>query len=119
MENRPLIEQTVSENPGIGFSELKRKTGLANGVLQYHLCESKQTTRKKGAILKKGFCRDCAFQNLCQNKCLLKALRKPRNREILELKLKGTRNKDIAERLELDPSTVTHHVQKLEELGLL
>lgn len=117
--NRALIERTVSRNPGIAFSELKRKTGLATGVVQYHLRKSDEVIRRKNALLEKGFCGNCIFRDICGEKCIYSILRKEVTRDVLELKTSGEKNKEIAEELAIHPSTVTYHVQKLERAGLL
>lgn len=119
MDNREKIEQSVGENPGVSFTELKEITGLANGVLQYHIRRSDSIEKKKGAILEKGFCDNCDLRGLCAKKCLLTELRDDRKTRILELKQKDHSQTEIASELGLDESTVSYHVSRLRGLGLI
>lgn len=36
-KNRVILKETIDENPGITLREIQRKTGLAMGVVQYHI----------------------------------------------------------------------------------
>ncbi|MFB6144259.1 MAG: winged helix-turn-helix transcriptional regulator [Candidatus Nanohaloarchaea archaeon] len=117
--NRELVEETVRENPGIGFNDLKRETGLSNGVLQYHTENSSNVQKRKGGIIPAGKCRDCCFSSDCHERCLLNVLRDERCRKILELKSRGLKHREIAEELGVDDSTVSYHVERLREFRAL
>lgn len=118
-ENRKLVEETVRANPGIGFQELKERTGLPTGVVQYHVRKSEDLVRRKKAILPKDRCKECVFGGLCGDKCSHKILRKDLDREIIEMLEEGRKQSEIAEELDLDRSTVSYHVKKLRENNLL
>ncbi|MFB6203427.1 MAG: winged helix-turn-helix transcriptional regulator [Candidatus Nanohaloarchaea archaeon] len=118
-ENRKLVEETVRANPGIGFQELKERTGLPTGVVQYHVRKSEDLVRRKKAILPKDRCKECVFGGLCRDKCSHKILRKDLDREIIEMLEEGRKQSEIAEELDLDRSTVSYHVKKLRENNLL
>lgn len=117
--NRELVEETVEDNPGIGFNDLKRETGLSNGVLQHHLRKSDKLMKKKGAILPKGACGDCRFKQLCGQKCILNVLKDEQMKQVLKWKSEGVTQTEIADRLGIDDSTVSYHVNKLHEFKLL
>lgn len=113
------MENTVSGTKGLSFTELKKETGLSNGVLQHHIRKSENIVKKKGAILEKGACTECSFEDRCGDKCLQKVLRKPVNQKVIQKVENGTTQTEIAEELGLDRSTVNYHVKKLERYGLL
>lgn len=114
-----LLETTVEENTGIGFRELKRKTGMATGTLQYYIDKSEKVERKRGAILRIGICRSCALRDICRDKCRHKTLRKPVKREIVKGISRGEKQVEMAERLDLDRSTVNYHISDLKEKEIL
>lgn len=117
--NKELIEKKVEQNPGIGFNELKRATGLSNGVLQHHLKKSEQVMKRKDAILPKGACSDCRFKQICGSKCILNVLKDDQLKQVLKWKSEGIKQTKIAERLGLDDSTVSYHVKQLRKFELL
>lgn len=80
--NERVIIRTVKDNPGIGFSELKEKTGLSNGVIQHHVQSSEELEKKKGAIMEKDLCSECPLHGECGDKCALRLLRKKVKRGI-------------------------------------
>lgn len=118
-DNRKLIESTVKENKGITFTQLKEKTGLENGVLQHHIKKSKNIEKKNNAILPKNECEGCIYEKICQEKCIAGILRNTTKRKILELKKKETRQIDMAEKLDLNKSTINYHVKYLQNHNLL
>lgn len=118
-DTRSLIEETVEENDGISFTELKEKTGLCNGVLQYHIRRSENIHKKKSAILTVDRCEQCQFNDICHNRCIHGVLRKDLKKDILERLKEGEKQKDIAEELGLDKSTVSYHVRYLKNSGVL
>lgn len=119
MSSIELIREKVRENPGIGFTELKEKTGLQNGTLQYHINSSEELINRKGAILRPKECEKCEYREKCGEKCHKKILRNPKKRRVVEGVKNGENKIDIAEELDVDPSTVSYHVRTLKEQGLL
>lgn len=118
-DTRAIIEEAVAENRGINFTGLKEETGLSNGVLQYHIRNSDKLVKKKGAILRRETCDECSFCGLCRDKCLHRVLREEEKRRIVEGLAAGEPQKEIAEELGLDKSTVSYHVRDLRESGVL
>lgn len=111
------IEEEVRQNPGITFTELKEKLGLANGQLQYHLKKSKARQKKKGYVVKET-CSRCRHEEECHEKCIRRILRDEKNKKILKMLEKGCKKKKIAEELNISPSTLSHHIRKLEKAGV-
>ncbi|MFB6190669.1 MAG: helix-turn-helix domain-containing protein [Candidatus Nanohaloarchaea archaeon] len=119
MDTRKLVERSIEENPGIRFTGLKEETGLANGTLQYHICQSDRIARKKGSLMPPEKCESCELRHHCQEKCLLGVMREEVKRNIVRMLDEGFSQEEIAEELEKDPSTISYHVHRLEELGAL
>ncbi len=119
MDNRELVEQSVMNNLGVSFTELKEITGLVNGVVQYHIRRSDRIEKKRGVILEKGACSGCGLRDICTRKCLIGELRDLRKRRILEMKHEGFSQKEIASDLGIDESTVSYHVNRMRDMDLL
>ncbi len=119
MDNRSLIVETVKENPGISFTELKDETGLANGTLQYHIRKSDEVSQKNSAVLENSICEECDLRGMCGDKCLLSILRDTRKHKILEGLHSGKEKQKIAEQLDIDPSTLSYHIKSMREQGIL
>lgn len=119
MENREKIEKTMEQEIGISFTELKRKTSLGNGVLSYHIRESPLLEKRRGAVVHRERCMECPLRKFCQDVCVFKLLENDLRREILEYRSEGVKSSDIARELGVHRSTVSYHVSKLEENGLV
>lgn len=117
--NREKIEKEVEKNPGLGFSELKERTGLSNGVLQYHIQASDSLKKAKGAILLKDTCEGCSLGEYCGEKCIRKVLSKPLNMEIVKYVIEGLNQTSIAEKTGLSRSTICYHVNKLKDYNVV
>lgn len=114
-----MVEETVENNPGIRFTGLKKETGLANGTLQYHLCKSESIIRNKGSFMQPESCSHCELSQYCQEKCLHGVMRQKLKKEIVRMIKEDHSQKEMAEELGRDPSTISYHVHRLEELGAL
>lgn len=112
------IESAVKQEKGLSFTRLKEKTGLSNGVLQHHIHNSEDIIKKRGAVLYRGACEECQFQQVCEDKCVQKELRKPQTAKVLELLDSGLSQADIARELDLTRATVHYHVEKLRDMEL-
>ncbi|MDO8428837.1 MAG: winged helix-turn-helix transcriptional regulator [Candidatus Diapherotrites archaeon] len=113
---RKEIFELIKQSPGLHFREIKRRTNLAIGALQYHLnvLEKNNFVRSE----KKGkFTRYFLFssQETAQDQGTLSLLRDENIRKItlFILEHKQATNKQLSEFLQLSPSTVTFHVKKL------
>ncbi|MBY6293948.1 hypothetical protein GLU60_01005 [Nanohaloarchaea archaeon H01] len=113
-----LVKKTVEKNPGISFSQLKQKTGLSNGELQYYLRKS-STIRNKDAYMPVNFCRNCALSGFCDQKCMLKELRKDEKRRMVEKFGSGKTMRHIGDEVGKDTSTVSYHLSPFIQSGLI
>ena len=111
------IEQIIAKNPGISFTELKEKTEAANGQLQYHLKKANVEKFGRGYV-KKGYCRDCKLQEVCKGNCMRFFIRQENKRKILQ-DIDSKKKMEIAEDLDISPSTLSYHIEQLEENNLL
>ena len=115
---RRKIEQEVGRNPGISFSELKESLGMANGQLQYHLRKA-EVEKKDGGYVKKEVCQSCELKGLCDSNCIKGVLRDGKKAEILRMLRNERPKNEIAEELGIDPSTLSYHLNVLEQENLL
>ncbi|MFP4038485.1 MAG: ArsR family transcriptional regulator [Candidatus Nanohaloarchaea archaeon] len=118
MSHREKILSALEESP-MSFSELKEKTGLANGVIQHHINASEKIKKENGALILKGKCDSCDLREECCNDCIILKINDERKRDILKLKDEGLTQSEIAEKLELSRPTVNHHFQDLRLNGLI
>lgn len=116
---REEILDVVRSEEALSFTDLKDKTDLSNGVLQYHIKKSNKIVKKRGAILYRGTCEKCEFQEKCDQKCIQKELRKPQLSTAFEMIKEGHSQVEIAEELDLTRATVNYHVDKLREMNLI
>lgn len=113
-----ILDEVRSER-ALRFTDLKDKTGLSNGVLQYHIKKSDKIRKKKGAILYRDACDDCKFQAQCKQTCIQKELMKPQLNKALEMLKEGHSQVEIAEELDITRATVNYHVDKLRDMDLI
>jgi predicted transcriptional regulator len=120
-ETSEIVLSAVKDERGQSFTDIKEKTGLSNGVLQYHIRKNDKIFKEKGAIHYKGCCETCRFQEKCKDKdkCIQKELRKKRTKQILEALRNGKSQADIARDLDLTRATVNYHVDKLREIEIV
>lgn len=121
LETRKEIFEHVQANPGIHFSQLKRDLNMETGLLQHHL-----RTLEDHDILTsedhQGKRRLFVAQELDEEeRAILSLLRYETTRHILLFLLEETtaRNRAIAEELGVSPPTVSWHVSRLVENGIV
>ncbi|WP_457554548.1 winged helix-turn-helix transcriptional regulator [Candidatus Pyrohabitans sp.] len=120
MDARRRIYEVVSCFPGVHFREIQRITRLGNGCLRYHL----NVLERCGAIESEKYGRRLRYYPRGMNsyqKKLLALLHLDTARRILVFLLNhsGARHGDIARVLKLSPSTVSWHMRKLVECGVV
>jgi len=121
LDSRKKIYKQIEKAPGIHFRELQRRTDLAIGSLQYHL-EVLQKQHLVKARKKGKFTRFFPVygEHSEEEKTTLSLLREESVRKIiLYLTQRKATNKQLAKKLGLAPSTVSFHMQKLIEAGLV
>jgi predicted transcriptional regulator len=122
LESRNKVYQIIEASPGLHFRELQRRSGLAVGALQYHL----DTLQKNHLIRveKQGrFNRYFSVRGaqLGEQEKTISVLRQESARKIILflLEKKQANNFDIANVSKLSASTVSWHLTKLVEAGIV
>lgn len=107
------IIQLVEENPGIRYSEIRRATGLANGVLSYHLSK----IEKSGQIMVERTPRvarlyPCGIRQ--EEAVVIKHLKNPTERKILSALLEGEQDfKEIVKKTKKSQGTISFYLKTL------
>ncbi|MDO9324524.1 MAG: winged helix-turn-helix transcriptional regulator [Methanoregula sp.] len=116
-KNRTVMLEYIGNNPGCTLADLVKKTDLNRGTARYHLylllIEQKVVRKNNGKL-------SYLFTNggtHLERKQMYGYIMNPSKREILDtiLHTPGINNKEIAERLQIDRSTVYWHLQPLLE----
>lgn len=120
LDSRREIYKAVEDNPGIHFRELKRQLDYSVGTLQYHLRKLKKANlieEESGDYTRYYTRRD--FGEV--EKRALDAMRRKYTRRALIylLTYPGSSHGDLVDALEKAPSTVSWHLKKLKEEGLV
>lgn len=118
---RRTLHALVEANPGIHFQELARKAGFGRGQLEHHLRKlqaANLVSRVEGASY------TCFFARGQHDRRVMAAaplLRSDGGRAVLGVlqELPGATSRQIAARLGLSAGTVSYHVKRLREAGLL
>jgi predicted transcriptional regulator len=114
-KNRTAILEYIGCNPGCTESDLLRNTTINRGTARYHLSllliEQKVVRRKNGKLT-------YLFTNggiPLDRKQVYGYIMNPSKRKILDIlhKTPGISNKDLSERVQMSPSTVSYHLQPL------
>ena len=122
LETRRKLFDEIRAFPGIHFRELRRRTGLAIGSLQYHLdvlCKARLVRAEKKGKFMRYF--PLIGEPSKEVRDTLSLLHEKNVRKIvlfLANKKRAT-NKQLAKFLQLSPSTVSFHMQKLIASGIV
>ena len=118
LETRKKIYEFVRKYSGCHFRELERKSGLAHGTLTYHLhflVKHNLLTYKKENNTSRYFPAE-----IKENTALLGVLRQTALRKIiLFLLAEESYHEEIVRFLRLSPSTVSWHLKKLTNEGII
>ncbi|HHH99984.1 MAG TPA: winged helix-turn-helix transcriptional regulator [Thermococcus litoralis] len=119
MSTREKILGYITKNPGITFRKLAQDLNIGIGNLQYHLRhlekEGKVTSKRLGG---KKYFFPAGFEE--EYRRLMIAISNESQRKILLLLAEGDKNQgEIAEKLNLTPSTIIYHTKRLETLGII
>lgn len=121
LESRRAIYQHVAANPGVHFRGLLDALDYAQGTVQYHL----KWLEKQGLIEESDdgkFTRYYAADSFDElDQAVMNALRREYARRIIaHLLTEGAlTTAELSDRLEKSPSTVSWHLSKLVEAGLV
>ncbi|WP_414838086.1 ArsR family transcriptional regulator [Candidatus Nanosalina sp. VS9-1] len=117
MRNLAKILNALNERPR-NFSDLKKETGLANGVIQHHADNSERIVREKDVLMLRSECDNCPLKGLCREKCMLNVLADEKKKFIVE-KFNECSQASISRQLDVSRATVHYHVEKLREAGVI
>jgi predicted transcriptional regulator len=107
-------------SPGLHFREIKRRLGLANGTLNYHL----MMLMKSGTIELEHdghYIRFYPTSLIHEERTLISILRQPRQRAIVTFLLQHPEADycAIVRELKLSPSTIVWYLKRLEQSGVV
>ena len=120
-ENKSKILKHIVKNPGVRYRELLRLTGLANGVLSYHLKILEESRRIKVNRDENKVTRYYPKAIKTKEFHVIASIRNNTTRQIIELLLKQDRStfKDIVKHTKKVPSTVSWHLKRLANVKIL
>lgn len=119
--NRRRVYEYIRTRPGLHLRRLQRDLGMALGTLEYHLW----TMEKQGYVCSRRLGRVkayyCTAAHDRRDKDYLYFLRQPMPGLILGLlsRRRGVSFQSLARRVPVSPSTLSFHLRKLTERGLL
>jgi predicted transcriptional regulator len=120
-ENKSEILKYIVKNPGVRYRELLRLTGLANGVLSYHLKILEESRRIK--VDRNGIRMTRYYPKNIKSKefDVIAYTRNSTARQIIQLLLKQGHStfKDIVKHTNKVPSTVSWHLKRLENVKII
>ncbi len=121
LEVRRRIYQYIFENPGVHYREISRNLGMPFGSLDYHL--SYLSKHGMITVLKDGgFTRYYAKKEVdARKKSLLSVLRHelPRAIVLFLMKKGAARHKEITEAFNVSGATISYHLGRMVEKGIL
>ena len=119
-DTKTILLEHIEENPGIRYRELLRMTGLANGVLTYHIA----ALEKAGAVKVDRQARMTRYYpvNTPDNEyAVLKFVRHEPIRQIVLFMLDhdACTFNEIVDHTKKAPSTVSSHLKRLKQVGFV
>ena len=120
IDTKTMLLRSIEENPGIRYRELLRMTGLANGVLTYHLAALEKTDVVK-VDRQSRITRYYPVNISDGESAILKFVRHDPVRQIVLYILDHdlcTFN-EIVSHTKKAPSTVSSHLKRLKEAGIV
>ncbi len=120
-ENRSKILKQIVLNPGVRYRELLRLTGLANGVLSYHLKILEESRRIKVNRDENRVTRYYPKSIKTKEFHVIAYIRNSTTRQIIQLLLKQGHStfKDIVKHTNKVPSTVSWHLKRLVNVKII
>ncbi len=120
-ENKSEILKHIAKNPGVRYRELLRLTGLANGVLSYHLKILEKSRHIK--VDRNGIRMTRYYPKNIKTKefDVIAYTRNYTARQIIQLLLKQGHStfKEIVKHTNKVPSTVSWHLKRLENVKII
>lgn len=118
MNNIEKIVAELKEGPQ-SFTDLKRNTGVQNGVIQYHLRTSEILEKEKKGVMISGHCNKCGLKNLCQERCIETVLNDESKKLILDSFDKGLSQREIASNMDISAATVNYHLNQMRKFNII
>src|SRR6185295_11143478 len=111
---RGAIVQVVNDTPGIRFTELSRRTGIASGVLRHHV----SVLEDFGFISRDLNRHTLRFYPAGKNPIREEPFREIREQIVQEIrKAPGVSHAELARRVGVKWTTLLYHAELLEEAG--
>ena len=112
--NKELVIDSIKKYPGLRFFELKKQTGLVNGVLQHHIEMHKKSKNIK-LEYDNSTPRYYSSEIDTETSILLKRLRQPTTSKIIKLLLKNNccTFSQLVKSIKKSPATVSIYKNKL------
>jgi len=123
-ELRKQIFDLLLKNPGLNLSKIADELHMSAQLAEYHLLYLKRnnlilSVKEKGGYYRRFYVKDSEVGvkekevvSLLRQKHLLKIV-------ILILKKSNIRHKKLSRKLDIHPSTLSHHLNRLSECGLI
>jgi len=120
--NRIILKDTIEQNPGITLREIQRKTGLAMGVVQYHIqyLEKVEISSFKNGRSKHFFDKQTPFTN--EEKLWLAINRNSKIRAILEYIQTNDGEclqRDLVSHTGISRSLISYYIKILRNYGII
>ncbi len=118
------IFNLISRNPGLSLSSIAKKIRISVQLADYHLSSMERSNRIIGTKEEREYYRRYYIKDSGigpQEKKIVALLRQEQLLRIVLLVLKkpNMQHKNLAEALGIHPSTLTHHISRLDESGIL
>ncbi|MFX0050695.1 MAG: winged helix-turn-helix transcriptional regulator [Candidatus Hermodarchaeota archaeon] len=123
-KNRILVKETIGNEPGISLREIQRKTGLAMGVIQYHLNQLESKENQISSV-KFGRCKhffDNSSRYSSEEKLWLLLIRNEKIQSILTFMTENNDRcfqKDLVYNMGYSRALVSYYVKILKENGII
>jgi len=123
-EIRQQMYEVIEEQPGINLSGIAEHMQMSPQLAEYHLIQMEQKQQITGAKDEGGFYRRYYIKEskvgIHEKKIVALLHQEPLLRILLLLvKHKSLQHKELAQELQVHPSTLTYHINRLEEYDVI
>jgi predicted transcriptional regulator len=116
-----MLLKCINNSPGIRYRELLRVTGFPNGVMAYHLRILEKFKQMKVSRQYKKITRYYPLKTTAKESRVIEFMKRPTDRRIILFMLKHERCKfkDIERYIKRASSTVSWHLSRLRDAGII
>ena len=116
-----MLLKCINNSPGIRYRELLRVTGFPNGVMAYHLRILEKFKQMKVSRQYRKITRYYPLKTTAKESHVIEFMKRPTDRRIIEFILKHERCKfkDIERYIKRASSTVSWHLSRLRDAGII